>query len=161
MIVLKVLLMLCLAYIALQDFKERRVFWFLFPLAMVLFGFVHFIKTVNIDVFIYQVGINWLSVSLVILILFLYSRLIARKTFLNHSLGLGDILFFFALGVGFPPFTFTILFASAILFSLLIFIGLKSRLKWQTVPLAGLMSTYIIFVISYSLVFNSPSLYVI
>ncbi len=157
----KVLLILCLAYIALQDFKERKVFWFLFPLAMACFGLMHFTKTANIGVFLYQVGINWLSVSLVILILFLYTRWIAKKAFLNHSLGLGDILFFLALGLGFPPLTFTILFAGAILFSVLIFISLKSRLKWQTVPLAGLMSTYIIFIISYSLVFNSPDLYVI
>lgn len=161
MVVLKVLLMLCLAYIALQDFKDRRVFWFLFPAAMLLFGFVHFMKTADIGSFIYQLGINWSMVAFVVLTLFLYTRLIAKKAFLNHSLGLGDILFFFALGAGFPPLTFTILFAGSILFSLLIFIGLKSRLKWRTVPLAGLMSAYIIVVISYSLVFNSPDLYVI
>lgn len=151
--------MLCLGYISIQDFKERKVYWFLFPLTAILFGLVHFLNIAEPLVFVNYVLLNALLVSLLICVLFLFTRVITKKKFLNHSLGLGDILFFYAFAIGFPTLTFSILFANAILFALLLFLVAKKRLQLQTVPLAGLMSVFLILVFAYNLLFQSPTLH--
>lgn len=151
--------MACLGYIAFQDFQERKVFWFLFPMAMILFGLVHFMTVEEHEIFLNYVSLNLLLVTLIIILLYGYSRFIAKDKFLNHSLGLGDILFFYAFATGFPTFTFIILFANAILFSLLSFLVLKKKFKQQTVPLAGFMGLFLVFMMCFELIFKSLSLY--
>lgn len=151
--------MVCLGSIAFQDFKERKVFWFLFPLAMLLFGLVHFLHVIELTIFFHHTLINFLLITCIITILFIHTRFILKKVFLNYSLGLGDILFFYAFGLGFPTITFIILFVGAIIFSLLLFLLFKKTLKLDTVPLAGLMGFFLVFVILFSLVSKSPPLY--
>lgn len=151
--------MVCLGSIVFQDFKERKVYWFLFPMAMLLFGSLHFLHSTRPKVFFYYSLINSLLITSVIAILFVYTHFISKKAFLNHSLGLGDILFFYAFGLGFPSTTFIVLFVGTIIFSLLVFLLFKRRLKLDTVPLAGLMGLFLVFVILFSLVSKSPPLY--
>ncbi len=151
--------MVCLGYIALQDFKERKVYWWLFPLTMLLLGLIHFLNTVEPWVFLSYISLNASFVSLIICTLYIFTRTIAKKKFLDYSLGLGDILFFYAFALGFPTFTFVILFSNAILFALLVFLVFKKKLRLKTVPLAGLMGAFLILVFGYSLIFISPPLY--
>lgn len=151
--------MVCLGSIVFQDFKERKVYWFLFPLAMLLFGSLHFLHSTEPKVFFYYSLINFVLITCIIGILFIYTKFILKKSFLNHSLGLGDILFFYAFGLGFPSTTFIVLFVGTIIFSLLVFLLFKGRLKLDTVPLAGLMGLFLVFVILFSLVSKSPPLY--
>ncbi len=151
--------MICLGSIVFQDFKERKVFWFLFPLAMLLFGLVHYLHVIELTIFFHHTLINSLLITCIITILFIHTRFILKKVFLNHSLGLGDILFFYALGLGFPTVTFIVLFVGAIIFSLFVFLLFKKTLKLETVPLAGLMGFFLVFVILFNLVSKSPSLY--
>lgn len=151
--------MVCLGSIVFQDFKERKVFWFLLPLAMLLFGLVHSLQTIESIVFFHYALINFLLITCIITILFIHTRFILKKAFLNHSLGLGDILFFYAFGLGFPTITFIVLFVGAIIFSLLVFLLFKKTLKLDTIPLAGLMGFFLVFVILFSLVSKSPPLY--
>ncbi|KQC29389.1 hypothetical protein AAY42_05360 [Flagellimonas eckloniae] len=153
------MLMVCLAGISYQDFKERKVFWFLFPLAMLLFGLLLFLNTNGLKIFIYYSAINALLVTAIVTILFVYTRLFLKKTFLNHSLGLGDILFFYAFGLGFPTITFVVLFVGSIVFSLLVFLLSKKRLELSSVPLAGLMAFFLFFVVLSSIASKSTSLY--
>ncbi len=151
--------MICLGYITVQDFKERKVYWFLFPLVIILLGLVHFLNTAAPLAFFNYILLNTLFVSVIISVLYLFTRIIIKKKFLNHGLGLGDILFFYAFALGFPTVTFVILFANAILFALLLFLVSKKRLHLRTVPLAGLMGLFLILVFIYNLIFQSPPLY--
>lgn len=151
--------MMCLGSIVFYDFKERKVYWFLFPIALLLFGSLHFLSTIEPKVFFYYAFINFLLVTSIITILFVYSYFISKKAFLNHSLGLGDILFFYAFGFGFSTTTFIVLFVGTIIFSLLIFLLFKKSFKLDTVPLAGLMGLFLVFVILFSLISKSPPLY--
>ncbi len=150
---------MCLTAITYQDFKERKVFWFLFPLAMLLFGLLYYVQVTGMSVFLYQILTNIFLVTSIWTILFLYTHFITKKKFLNHSLGLGDILFFYTLGLGFPTLTFIVLFVGSTLFSLLVFLIIKRNLNHKTVPLAGLMGLFIIFVLLYSFIFKYPPLY--
>jgi hypothetical protein len=104
---------------------------------------------------------NLVVVSAIIGILFLYTRFISRKKFLNHSFGLGDLLFFYAFSLGFPTFTFILLFSTSILFTALIFIFYRSQRPLATVPLAGLMSLFLVLTLLLSLFSFTPSLYLI
>ncbi len=144
--------------ICYQDFRYRAVFWFLFPLLAIILGIIHYLQ-VEMTLFYGSLAMNFILVSVVLLVLYFYSRIIAKKEFMNHSLGLGDILFFFVMGTGFPTTTFIILFTYAIFFSLLTFLVLKPRMKVKTVPLAGLMSLFLIVVLSINLCNYFPSIY--
>lgn len=157
---LKILAVFCCIIICYQDFKERAVFWFLFPLLGILLGALQFAQ-VSSPFFYTSIVTNAVLITLILVLLYLYARFVSKERFLDHSLGLGDILFFYALGIGFPPISFSLLFASSVLFSLLVYLILKKRLSMETVPLAGFMALYLIVVIGYSMWFNSPSLYII
>lgn len=150
--------MACLGYMAVQDFKTRKVIWFVFPLLMLFFGLLHFLNVTVHEIFFHHVLINFILICCIISILYVYTSLIAKKPFLGHSLGLGDVLFFYALGLGFPPLTFIVLFTSSIIFSLFTFLIVKNGLTLKTVPLAGLMGLYMIFVLLYGLIFKFPTL---
>ena len=149
---------ICLLVICYQDFTARLVYWFLFPLIGIILGTLHYMSVTN-TFFIYSVLANIMLVCSILLMLYLVARYFLKKQFLNHSLGLGDILFFFALAVGFPTITFMILFVYSIFFSLLLFLVLKRNLKFKTVPLAGIMSMFFIMVFSTSLFYDIPILY--
>ena len=150
--------MICLLVICYQDFTARLVYWFLFPFIGIILGTLHYMSVTN-SFFLYSVFANTLLVFSILSILYLYAKFFMKKHFLNHSLGLGDILFFFALGVGFPTITFVILFVYSIFFSLFIFLVLKRNLKLKTIPLAGLMSMFFIMVFLTSLFYDSIVLY--
>ncbi|MFS4469598.1 hypothetical protein [Maribacter sp. 2210JD10-5] len=160
MILLKLIVGLILGSIAFQDIKERMVYWILFLLMGVFLGFM-FLKHIHVQQYFIMVGLNILLVTMVLLTLFLYTKAIRKKGFINESFGLGDLLFFYAFALGFPPFTFILLFVGAILFSLITYIAFKRNSKMNTVPLAGFMGIFLIMVLLFSFLPNSPSLYLI
>lgn len=151
---------ICSAIICYQDFKSRAVFWFMFPFLAIALGIIHYLK-VEASFFYRSLPINFILVSIIILLLFLYSKLIAKKKFMNHSIGLGDVLFFIALAIGFPTMTFIVLFSYSLFFSLLTYLIFKKRMKLKTVPLAGLMSLFLIGVLALDIIYNLPSLYIL
>ncbi len=159
MYLIKILLILVLLLVFYEDISDKLVHWFLFPILGFLLGSLHK-SSVEVSVFLVTIGINILLVSIVLLLLYGYSKLILRSRFLNKSFGLGDLLLFYALSIGFPTVTFAILFAFSIFFSLVIHL-LINRLKKgkQTVPLAGYISFFYAMVFIGSFFDNVPSLY--
>jgi len=147
-----------LFFIALEDFKERKVHWFLFPTLGILLGVLHYISIPYAKLVGYHILTNSILVTLILGILFLVTQVLRKKPFLDQSLGLGDILFFYAFALGFPTFTFVVLFATSLLFSLLVFLIIKKS-RLDTVPLAGLMSVFLILILVCSLFVETPSLY--
>lgn len=158
MVLLSISAMACCGLIAVQDFRERAVVWFLFPLLGILLGLMHLLQTDAIQ-FLWFTGANVLLLTGIILILFFHSTYILRKKFINVSLGAGDILFFYAFALGFPTMTFIILFAGSVLFSLVLFFVLKRIRHIHTVPLAGLMGLFLIAVFIIDTFPLTPSLY--
>lgn len=157
--VIKVISCITLLFIAYQDFKERRVYWFLFPLLGASLLYLHFLHTGIFKILTYYILLNIILISLILLILFLFTNLVLKKQFLNHSFGLGDILFFYAFALGFPTITFTILFANALIFSFLFFFILKKTQNFKTAPLAGLMSLFLFFILGISIFTDTTLLY--
>lgn len=157
---LKIALVILCTLIAFQDFKDRMVSWILFPLVGIALGLLY-LENSTFEQWYPFVITNIVLVSLIVLMLFLYARNVARMKFLNVSFGLGDLLFFYALTFGFPTATFLILFVLSILFSLITTILMNWKKGNQTVPLAGLMGLFVIGILLASFFPNVPSLYIL
>ncbi len=158
MVLLKILAVAICGAIAYQDIKDRMVIWIAFPMMALVLTLIHAASSGWEQVFWFSIT-NLLLVSGVLLLLFLYTRFFSKKKFLNTSLGLGDILFFYAFSFGFPTLTFVILFVGSLLFSLFLFLSLKSVQHMETVPLAGYMSLFLIGTMALSFFIKTPNLY--
>lgn len=151
MICLKILLILVFGIIFYQDYKERLVYWFVYPLVGI-FGFSIQLYFVDLTTAIINSTVNLCFVVTVLLILWVYTKLILKQKLLNKGIGIGDLLFFIFLSFCFSIISFFILFVFSLLFSLLIYLVLKRKSpKIETVPLAGFMSLF--FATVYSLTF--------
>ena len=157
--IFKIAASLSLLVIIYQDFKERQVYWFLFPLLGLFLGLLNFSNSLEFHTFIYYITINLVLTTLVLGLLFIVVKVFFKKRFIDYSLGFGDILFFYTFAFGFPTITFIILFANSLLFSLVLFLFFKKVFKLKTVPLAGLMSLFLIIILAVSGFVEQPSLY--
>ncbi|MGV8946815.1 MAG: hypothetical protein ACOH1N_10340 [Lutibacter sp.] len=158
-IFLKIVIILALLGITLQDFKERNVFLWLLLLSGLSMGALHF-KEVYYQQFILTTLINFSIIIAIVFVLFIYAKTVLNKD-LKSTFGLGDFLFFIVLVIGFPTATFLVLFSFSLVFSLLLYFLLKHKLKLESVPLAGMQALFIgvIFIVNW--IFNIENLYVI
>jgi len=140
MIVIKIILLLILGAIFYQDYKERLVYWFLFPLLGLCAGFLFYNSTLP-ELFIASVALNLMFVSCLLLIVFIYSRILLKAR-LKDVFGLGDILLFLSIIFTFSTVSFLVILVFALFFSLVIHLLLKKRSKLKTVPLAGYLSLF-------------------
>lgn len=157
--VLQLITYLILGVIIYQDVTSREVYWFLFPSLALVLGGLFLTYYPEPQAILYEILLNGLLVSVIIIILFLFTTLIAGQKFLNHSFGMGDLLLFYALSMGFPTVTFVFLLASCLAFSLVTFMALKAKLKDKSVPLAGLMGFCLLCILMASAFLPFPLLY--
>ncbi len=139
--ILKLLLIGVFFLIFFQDNKDRKVYWFLYPIIGILV-FVLQIKAISIYPALINGGFNLGFVSFLVLVCFIYAKLKLKKPLLKEVFGLGDLLFFIAIAFSFSIVSFLILFVFALLFSLVLHLILKHRQSDKTVPLAGNMALF-------------------
>jgi hypothetical protein len=155
---LKLLLIGVFLLVFIQDCKDRKVYWFLYPVIGILV-FVLQIKAISVYPALLNAGFNLGFVSLLLVVCFLYAKIKLRKPFLTEVFGWGDILFFVAIAFSFSMVSFVILFVFALLFSLLLHLVLKQNQTEKTVPLAGYMSLFFGGVYAISLFWECNFLY--
>ena len=126
--------------VVIQDIKSRLVYWFCFPLIAVCAGALMYQQT-TFNQFLWGLGINLLFVSLLIVVVYVYSKL-KIKSNIQDTFGLGDALLFFGLAFSFMSVSFIVLFVFGLIFSLVMHLVIKSKLKQDTVPLAGYLSLF-------------------
>ncbi|CAL2085593.1 Type IV leader peptidase family protein [Tenacibaculum sp. 190524A05c] len=153
------LFLLILLGIFYQDIKERKVFIWLLVLAIGCNGVLYYQQTLQ-QLFFLHISINSILILILLLILFVYTKF-KMKMSLFEALGLGDILFFLVFAIGFPVETFLLLFITSLLFSLIIFISLKAKLRHKTVPLAGFQALFLFLILFINLAFDIVNLYTI
>ncbi|MEM7185024.1 MAG: hypothetical protein AAF466_00090 [Bacteroidota bacterium] len=145
----KIVLLGVLAVLLWQDLKERQVWWFLLPLFAIAGSYLFF---VNVSPVLYATSLLWnlAIVGVLLATLYAYARWKLKKEFLAETFGLADLLFFIAFALSMPTFAFLNFFVAALVFSLLSYLALRMvfRSKQQTVPLAGMMSLFLIAVYS-------------
>jgi len=146
-ILTNIVILSCLLVISYQDFKERMVWAFLFPLLALSGGYLFFLKT-DLLFFITAVGINLTIVAFMVGVIACISKFVLQKKLFSEVLGLGDILLFIALAVSFPTLSFLNFFVFSVLFTYVISKLLKLAIRnyKDSVPLAGGMSLFLSFV---------------
>jgi hypothetical protein len=141
LLLLRFLLLITLAAIFWQDMKDRMVSWVLYPIAAILFSAV-FILNTNFFVALTQSAVNLVLTAIVLFVSYVYV-VIAKKTF-SQNIGIGDLLFFISISLGFATIPFVILFIFSLVFSLVMHITFKNRTPHPTVPLAGYMALFFV-----------------
>lgn len=149
------LLIGCFACIAVQDGKDRMVYWVLYLVAAFLCAAIQ-IKVRGYEVTMVNSGINLGFVTIIIFAGLLYARLKMRQPFLNAAIGAGDLLLFVGLCFSFNTIVFVVLFVFSLVFSLVVHQVAKNK-KHATVPLAGYMSIF--FAAIYLISFFIPDQY--
>lgn len=130
-----------------QDIKERAVWWFLFPVFLITAGLLHYLQSLNI-LFLMNVGLNFLIMSIILSISYIYAQLKLKVKFFDEAFGIGDLLFFLGLSLAFPTITFVIVMVFSLLFSLGLHLLLSKKSIYKTVPLAGYASLFLMLIYS-------------
>ena len=152
MTVFKVLIIFVFGFIFWQDCKDRLVYWFLYPLIGV-FGYFIQTKFLDFETIVANTSINLCLILTVLLVLYVYCKIILNKKLINHSIGTGDILFFVFLTCCFSIVSFLVLFAFSLFFSLVLHLIFKNKTH-KTIPLAGYMSIFFVLVYCFSFIDN-------
>lgn len=152
LVILKIIVLMSLMLIFIQDIKHRQVWALLLPVYAVTGGWL-FLNSVITDVFLSSIFINLSLVTILFFINFLIAKFILKKSLFKEAIGLGDVLFIIGLAVSFPTISFVNFLVFSLLFSLSVHLLLKlfsargnsnnSMLK-NSVPLAGYMSIFLI-----------------
>lgn len=158
LVVLNFLFLTGLLVLVYQDFKDREVTFLVFPFLLIVGAVLHY-RTQYIEIFLLNLIINLGLLSVVLLMLLLYVRLVIKKKF-NQAIGSGDVLFFIVIAISFPSITFSVLFSASLFFSLIIYQLLKPKIG-KNIPLAGLQSLFLFFIIVSNSIFNFVNLYTI
>lgn len=140
MIFIKALLLTCFLSVFVQDWRERKVFWFLFPIIAICCGVLLYNKLYK-STFYITILINSLFNLMLLLIIAIYSKF-KLKTSMKNTFGMGDALLFFALAFSFSCVSYLILFVFGLVFSLTLHLFLKHKNKQDNVPLAGYLSLF-------------------
>ncbi|WP_430412806.1 hypothetical protein [Kordia sp.] len=140
-----------------QDFKERKVYWFLFVIFFGCAGYLY-LTTTFFEILWRTSLMNLSVIGIIFLVLHLYAKF-KLKTELKDVFGIGDAVLFVGLCLAFPVTSFIILFVFSLLFSLLVHLILKQKVKEQTVPLAGYMSLFFTFVYLFHWIGFIPNIY--
>ncbi len=145
---LKLLLIIVFSIVLFQDFKNRLVYWFLYPIIGIL-AFAIQLYNLPLVIAFFNLGFNLVFVALILGVSFFYIRI--RNWDFKNAIGIGDVLFFVFIAATFSIVSFVILFVFALLFSLILHFVLSLKEKQQTVPLAGYMSLFfgVIYAISF------------
>ncbi len=157
--ILKALSLCCLLGIIYQDFNERKVYLWLLISAGIALSMLFFQYT-NATIYALNIGVNILIISMIIFILFVYTKYRLKIAF-SSSIGLGDLLFFICIAIGFPIATFIVLFTCSLFFAVLLFWLLKSFFDKKTIPLAGLQALFMFLIIGINWSFHLVNLYLL
>ncbi len=158
-IVIKLFLVIIFLLVFKQDYKSRLVSWILYLLIGIT-SFTLYLSFVPWQLVLANSVFNLCFISVLITILYLYSKLIKRQSLINNSIGIGDVFLFYSLCFLFPIMTFTLLFVFSLLFSLLLHSLLKEKYsQHNSVPLAGYIALFYSIVILFSFFVNSTFLY--
>lgn len=147
--ILTAICLLILAFLVYQDFKHRSVSWLLLPVLFLAF----FARTgieLTVKTAISFTAQNCVFIILQLFIVFLYSSF-RKKSFRNFtqtSMGLGDILFFFAVTPCFSLLLY-VLFTVTGLFAILLYylfrsFFIKTDFHSYPIPLAGFLALLLI-----------------
>lgn len=153
---IKIILIATLFGIFVEDYKDRKVYWFFYPIVGIIAFFLHSI-IVGWEVALSNSVVNIAFTTIILAIAFLYAATKLKRPFLKEVFGIGDVLFFLFISFSFSTISFLVLFVFSLLLSLLLHRLLNS--VHTTVPLAGYMSSFFAVVYMAELILECDFLY--
>jgi Flp pilus assembly protein protease CpaA len=159
MLLLSLFTLVCLGFICYQDMRYRAVYWICFPvLAVSLFLLKQ--QKAEWEESLTQTALGSLFFGIQLLVLWIYFS-IKNKRFVNvtlNYLGLGDILFLFAIAFYLSPVNYILFYVGSLVIVLLYTLAQRILQKKasQEIPLAGLQALLLSLLMVLSLV--KPSL---
>lgn len=156
-VILNIIVGILLAAIVYQDFKFRTIHVFLVLGVFVFSCFILWQNQKNL----YPMLWPWVFVIAVLVLLWIYITLKNRdiSQSITESIGLGDILFFFAVAPLFSLRNYMLFFISGMLIALISFLLFRNLFKSKFIPLAGILSGHIIFLKLISIVLSIDLFY--
>jgi len=147
-------LLFCLLLMVFQDWKNRMIHVAL-PVVVFVLSLLQVKQDYGATVWtITAYNVAFFGITFVGLIGYMSWK---NKGFLNpfeHYFGLGDLLFYLAITPLFLLKNYVVYFIGSMLFSILLQLTLKKRMKHQTVPLAGFASLLLVVLILKDLFLN-------
>ena len=145
--------MVSLLLIVIQDLKYRHIHVFL-PLVIfvVALCFLYIKGLRDYTIPIYNIGFF----ILIFTVLIIYMS-IKNKSYLNpftHYFGLGDVLYFIAITPFFVLHNYILFFIFSMLFAIVLKLLFKSKMKNDSIPLAGFSALLLLLFIGSDLLFN-------
>ncbi len=150
MLILKILILAVLTTIFAQDLKYRSVYWFLFPLLVILFILIAFLQHRSWSAFGVNTAINcgFLMLQLLILSAYFSIKNKAWVNITNELLGWGDILLLFCLAFYLSPLNFLLFYIGSLVIIVIIWLIWKMiDSQFKHIPLAGLQSLLFIIIL--------------
>ena len=140
--ILNIILALFLCAIVYQDFKFRTIHFFLVVGVFIIGAALLLLQKISITILFY----NFIFLIVVMVLLWLYMAIKNRNMgfSLNNSTGIGDILFFFPVVPLFSLRNYMLFFISGMLVSMTVYFLFQNTMKKKLVPLAGILSAYIL-----------------
>jgi len=147
--VLCLAIIVTLAFVAYQDFKSREV-WIWFFVLLLVESIVFVASKLHYKSLLIFSGINIGIIAFQYLCLTLFFSLKNKKltSIVNTYIGVGDLVFFVITALWFSPFNFTCFILASLFIGLFSFIFIKRN----NIPLAGLMSLALCFVLGFQLI---------
>lgn len=142
-VLIEIALFVVLGIIVFQDMKFRAISWLLIPaLCIVLFGKAIVLN--ETDGILFNITFNIVFVLIQLLLLTIYISIKNKKmtNIINSYLGIGDILFFVAIGFAFSPLNYILFYVISMVLTMLLFVSYKTVKKniSAEIPLAGGMA---------------------
>ena len=157
MLILNLLIIVILGLIAYQDFRFRAIHWALFFVLFLLCIITGFLSSEIIH-FLQGCVFNFMFLLIQFILLLVYYSIkgISMKSVLNVFIGFGDLVFLGCIVFAFSKINFIVFYLTGMIVSLLIWLVSQffSDNKEKLVPLAGLISSYMIIIISADIFFR-------
>lgn len=144
-VILNILIILCLAFIVVQDIRQRAISWILIPLILSAFIYRGLVYE---NMLLKDVLLNIAFVSIQLLLLTIYMSIKNKKpvNIVNTYLGLGDVLFFAVICAAFSTLNFIVFYLLSMITTLIsmVLYNILSKKKSNDIPLAGGMAGVLI-----------------
>lgn len=153
---LQLVICLVLLLIMIQDFRFRAVHWVLFPVLLILI-IADGLYVSKIHDYLASISINLLIILIQGLLLITYYKIQGTdlSIVMKRMFGIGDLLFIMIMAFAFTWSTFLFYYIAGLCFTLLIWVTIKrvSTTRSKLVPLAGLLSLYMIIIMLADIIF--------
>lgn len=141
---MKIFMIIVLLMIAIQDFRTREIYWWLFPILGALI-ITDAILRISFQSVLREAFYNFIFLASQGSLLVTWCLVSGKSpSGIKDSIGLGDILFLLIMVFGFSSINFILIYVAGLIFSLTVWIAAAFMLKpkTNTIPLAGLLSIF-------------------